>query len=97
VYITQPALSRQIRQFEEELGANTSVAITALADEPVLRYAGAHPEWNAFWTFDPRPDGSHPPPGPYVHDMEEIVAYAAPAAAWRSCRSRSPQPSPHQG
>jgi len=57
------------------LAANTPVAITALADEPVLRYADAHPEWNAFWTFDPRPDGGHPPPGPYVHDMEEIVAY----------------------
>jgi DNA-binding transcriptional LysR family regulator len=33
------------------------------------------PEWNAFWTFDPRPDGRHPQPGPYVGDMEEIVAY----------------------
>jgi LysR substrate binding domain len=57
------------------LAANTSVAITALANEPVLRYDDAHPEWNAFWTFDPRPAGSHPPPGPYVHDMEEIVGY----------------------
>ena len=57
------------------LAAMTSVDITALGDEPVLRYADAHPEWNAFWTFDPRPDGSHPPPGPYVRDMEEIVAY----------------------
>ena len=27
------------------------------------------------FAVDPRPDGSHPPPGPYVHDMEEIVAY----------------------
>lgn len=57
------------------LAGTTSIGIAALADEPVLRYADAHPEWNAFWTFDPRPDGSHPPPGPYVHDMEEIVAY----------------------
>lgn len=52
-----------------------SVGIAELAREPVLRYADAQPEWNAFWAFDPRPDGSHPPPGPYVHDMEEIVAY----------------------
>ncbi len=57
------------------LAGMTSVGIAQLADEPVLRYADASPEWNAFWTFDPRPDGSHPPPGPYVHDMEEIVAY----------------------
>jgi DNA-binding transcriptional LysR family regulator len=57
------------------LAAKASVEIATLAHEPVLRYADAHPEWNAFWTFDPRPDGSHPPPGPYVHDMEEIVAY----------------------
>jgi DNA-binding transcriptional LysR family regulator len=58
-----------------QLAAATSVDITALADEPVLRYADAMPEWNAFWTFDPRPDGRHPQPGPYVGDMEEIVAY----------------------
>jgi DNA-binding transcriptional LysR family regulator len=58
-----------------KLAGMTSVGIAALADEPVLRYADADPEWNAFWTFDPRPDGGHPPAGPYVHDMEEIVAY----------------------
>jgi len=57
------------------LAGMSCVGIAALAGEPVLRYADAHPEWNAFWTFDPRPDGSHPPPGPHVHDMEEIVAY----------------------
>jgi len=57
------------------LAAASSVGIAELAREPVLRYADADPEWNAFWTFDPRPDGSHPPPGPYIHDMEEIVAY----------------------
>jgi DNA-binding transcriptional LysR family regulator len=60
---------------EHTLAHMTSVDIAALAGEPVLRYADAQPEWNAFWTFDPRPDASHPPPGPYVHDMEEIVAY----------------------
>jgi DNA-binding transcriptional LysR family regulator len=57
------------------LAAKTSVGIAALAAEPVLRYADARPDWNDFWTFDPRPDGSHPPRGPHVHDMEEIVAY----------------------
>jgi DNA-binding transcriptional LysR family regulator len=58
------------------LAALPSVKLADLADEPVLSYADADPEWNAAWTFDPRPDGSHPRPGPYVRDMEEIVAYA---------------------
>jgi DNA-binding transcriptional LysR family regulator len=57
------------------LAGMASIGIAELAGEPVLLYADASPEWNAFWTFDPRPDGSHPPPGPYVNDMEEIVAY----------------------
>lgn len=57
------------------LARMSPVPIAALVHEPVLLYADAHPDWNAFWTFDPRPDGSHPPPGPFVHDMEEIVAY----------------------
>jgi len=57
------------------LAAMPSVRLTDLADEPVLLYADADPGWNAVWTFDPRPDGSRPRPGPYVHDMEEIVAY----------------------
>jgi DNA-binding transcriptional LysR family regulator len=58
------------------LAGQASVHIADLVGEPVLRYADAQPEWNAFWTYDPRPDGRHPPPGPEVHDMEEIVAYA---------------------
>jgi len=57
------------------LAGRASADIAELAGEPVLRYADAQPEWNAFWTFDPRPDGSHPPAGPEVHDMEEIVGY----------------------
>ena len=86
VRLPLPAVGLQMRALYTEpvcvalpaghpLAEMTSVGIAALAGEPVLRYADAHPEWNAFWTFDPRPDGSHPPPGPYVHDMEEIVAY----------------------
>ncbi len=58
------------------LAGQASVDIAELAGEPVLLYADAQPEWNAFWTYDPRPDGGHPSPGPDVHDMEEIVAYA---------------------
>jgi DNA-binding transcriptional LysR family regulator len=57
------------------LAALPSVKLTQLASEPVLLYAEADAAWNAAWTFDPRPDGSHPLAGPYVHDMEEILAY----------------------
>ncbi|HEX6394891.1 MAG TPA: LysR family transcriptional regulator [Acidimicrobiales bacterium] len=58
------------------LAGEASVRIADLAHEPVLVYADADPAWNAFWTIDPRPDGSHPPGGTEVHDMEEILAYA---------------------
>lgn len=61
---------------DHPLAGQASVDITELAGEPVLLYADAQPEWNAFWTYDPRPDGGQPSRGPDVHDMEEIVAYA---------------------
>ncbi|SEN05342.1 LysR family transcriptional regulator [Actinacidiphila rubida] len=60
---------------EHPLAGRPSVPITAFADEPVLRYADAGPAWNAFWTVDPRPDGTRPAAGPEVRDMEEILAY----------------------
>jgi DNA-binding transcriptional LysR family regulator len=57
------------------LADRTAVLITELADDPVLRYADASPAWNAFWTIDPRADGTQPRRGPFVHDMEEIVEH----------------------
>jgi DNA-binding transcriptional LysR family regulator len=60
---------------DHPLAGRASAYIAELAGEPVLLYADAQAGWNAFWTFDPRPDGSHPPTGPEVRDMEEIVAY----------------------
>ena len=60
---------------DHALAGRPSVSIADLADEPVLRYADAPPAWNAFWSMDPRPDGSQPRHGPFVHDMEEIVQY----------------------
>jgi DNA-binding transcriptional LysR family regulator len=60
---------------DHPLATRPSVAITDLADEPVLRYADAPPAWNAFWSMDPRPDGSQPRHGPVVRDMEEVVQY----------------------
>jgi DNA-binding transcriptional LysR family regulator len=60
---------------DHPLATRPSVGIADLADEPVLRYADAPPAWNAFWSMDPRPDGSQPRHGPVVRDMEEIVQY----------------------
>jgi DNA-binding transcriptional LysR family regulator len=52
-----------------------SVGIADVADEPVLLYADGTAAWNAFWTVDPRPDGTQPKPGAAVRDMEEIIEY----------------------
>jgi DNA-binding transcriptional LysR family regulator len=57
------------------LAARPSVEVTDVADEAVLQYADAPAAWNAFWSMDPRPDGSRPRHGPPVRDMEEIVQY----------------------
>ncbi|MEU5463351.1 LysR family transcriptional regulator [Streptomyces althioticus] len=57
------------------LAGEDTVGLRALADAPLLRYAGASPAWSAVWNTDPRPDGALWPHGPDVHDMEEILAY----------------------
>jgi DNA-binding transcriptional LysR family regulator len=60
---------------EHRLAGQTALSMADLTDEPVLVYADAAPAWNAVWTVDPRPDGSHPRQGPIVRDMEEILEY----------------------
>ncbi|MGP3983796.1 LysR family transcriptional regulator [Streptomyces sp. KR80] len=60
---------------EHPLAGQAAVSVADLADEPVFGYAEASPAWNAFWSIDPRPDGTRPRQGPLVHDMEEIVEY----------------------
>jgi DNA-binding transcriptional LysR family regulator len=62
------------------LSQRPSVEVTDIADEPVLRCADAPAAWNAYWSLDPRPDGSRPRHGPEVHDMEEIVQYVRSGA-----------------
>ncbi|MEU6335104.1 LysR substrate-binding domain-containing protein [Streptomyces cellulosae] len=57
------------------LAGEDTVGLRALADEPLLRHAGASPAWSAVRNADPRPDGTRWPRGPVVHDMEEILAY----------------------
>jgi DNA-binding transcriptional LysR family regulator len=60
---------------DHPLSRRPSVGIADVADEPVLRYTDAPPAWNAFWSVDPRPDGTRAHYGPAVHDMEEILHY----------------------
>jgi DNA-binding transcriptional LysR family regulator len=60
---------------DHPLARHAAASIVELADEPVLVYADAPSAWNAFWTIDPRPDGTQPSRGPSVHDMEEIIEY----------------------
>ncbi|GGW94134.1 LysR family transcriptional regulator [Streptomyces malachitofuscus] len=57
------------------LAGEEALGLHDLANEPLLRYAGADPAWSAVWNADPRPDGTRPVHGPDVHDMEEILAY----------------------
>ncbi|MGA5515748.1 LysR family substrate-binding domain-containing protein [Streptomyces pseudogriseolus] len=57
------------------LAGEDTVGLRALADEPLLRHAGASPAWSAVWNTGPRPDGTPSLRGPDVHDMEEILAY----------------------
>src|SRR5918996_2071825 len=59
------------------LATRSDVSITELADEPVLVYSGADPEWNAFGHVDPRPDGHQPVLGPVVHNVEEGLQHIA--------------------
>jgi DNA-binding transcriptional LysR family regulator len=67
---------RQVALPEQHpLAAKPTVSIAELANEPVLVHADASPEWSAFWTIDPRPDGSRPPQGPVIRDMEEVLEY----------------------
>jgi DNA-binding transcriptional LysR family regulator len=60
---------------DHPLASERGVTLAELAEEPVLTYAQASPQWQATWTLDPRPDGSHPILGPAVRDMEEVLAY----------------------
>ncbi|MGK5684346.1 LysR family transcriptional regulator [Actinoplanes sp. URMC 104] len=57
------------------LAGKESVTLDDFADEPLVRHA--HPDLDAFWCIDPRPDGRPAPPGPTavtVEDKLELVA-----------------------
>jgi DNA-binding transcriptional LysR family regulator len=52
-----------------------------LADVVQVNTDGVDEAWRAFWTLDPRPDGSRPRYGPMVHSVEEMLDVCASTAA----------------
>jgi DNA-binding transcriptional LysR family regulator len=66
---------------DHPLAGRPTVNIGELADDPVIRQAGADPTWEAFHNVDPRPDGRHPRPGPEVHNIEEKLEQVAAGRA----------------
>ncbi len=59
------------------LAAKDQISIADLADDPVIMHRGAIPAWDAFCNADPRPDGSHPRPGPAIRFMDEKLEHVA--------------------
>jgi DNA-binding transcriptional LysR family regulator len=66
---------------DHPLAGRAEIGIAELADDPVIRQAGADPSWEAFHNVDPRPDGRHPRPGPEVHNIEEKLEQVAAGPA----------------
>lgn len=66
---------------DHPLASRGELSIAELADEPVILHRGASPAWERFHNTDPRPDGSHPRPGPVVGNIEEKLEHVAAARA----------------
>ncbi|WP_306318669.1 MULTISPECIES: LysR family transcriptional regulator [unclassified Streptomyces] len=65
---------------EHRLAGKESVTLDDIAGEPLPRMAG-DPSWDAFWRFDPRPDGSRAPDGPVIEAIEDKVELVADGRA----------------
>jgi len=59
------------------LAARSEVALSDLADEPVITGADAPSALNDFWTVNPRPDGRAPLLGPAVRNNDEMLVHVA--------------------
>jgi DNA-binding transcriptional LysR family regulator len=63
------------------LAGKAQVSIADLSGDPVILHRDAIPAWDAFVNTDPRPDGSHPRPGPAVRTMDEKLEHVAAGQA----------------
>lgn len=72
---TEPRLA--VLPVGHPLAAKDQISIGDVADDPVILHHGAIPAWDAFCNTDPRPDGSHPRPGPAIRDMDEKLEHVA--------------------
>ncbi len=59
------------------LADTAEVSILDLREEPVVGHHSSYADWDAFWTVDPRPDGSHPKRGATVRTIEEKLEAVA--------------------
>jgi DNA-binding transcriptional LysR family regulator len=64
---------------DHRLAGKESVTLDDIAGEPIPRMPD--PAWNAFWSIDPRPDGSRAPAGPRVGALEDKIELIAAGEA----------------
>ncbi|WP_062289511.1 LysR family transcriptional regulator [Demequina phytophila] len=55
------------------LATRESISIDEVRDETFVAVSGEHADAIAWWTVDPRPDGSHPRLGPRADDIEGLL------------------------
>ncbi|PPS91032.1 LysR family transcriptional regulator [Streptomyces sp. MH60] len=56
---------------DHRLADKESVTLDDIADEPIPHVRQSDPLLNAYWRFDPRPDGRPAPDGPLVEALED--------------------------
>lgn len=59
------------------LAGRSSISIDEVHDETFVAVSGDHADAIAWWTVDPRPDGSHPRLGPRADDIEGLLEFVS--------------------
>ncbi|WP_296665828.1 LysR family transcriptional regulator [Demequina sp.] len=62
-----------IMRASHPLASRASISIDEVGDETFVAVSGDHADAIAWWTVDPRPDGSHPRLGPRADDIEGLL------------------------
>ncbi|WP_062312323.1 LysR family transcriptional regulator [Demequina rhizosphaerae] len=62
-----------IMRADHPLAGRDSISIDEVRDETFVAVSGDHADAIAWWTVDPRPDGSHPRLGPRADDIEGLL------------------------